>query len=48
MISVTKLLCDTEHYGDSLRYSQGARDQVHGASADMALWWSGMLPAPAI
>lgn len=33
MISVTKLLCDTEHFGDSLRYSQGARDQVHGASA---------------
>ncbi|MCL6638535.1 MAG: putative heme d1 biosynthesis radical SAM protein NirJ1 [Firmicutes bacterium] len=33
MISVTKLLCDTGYYGDSLRYSQGARDQVHGAAA---------------
>lgn len=32
MISVTKLLCDSENYGDSLRYSQGSRDQVHGAA----------------
>lgn len=31
MISVTKLLCDSENYGDSLRYSQGSRGQVHGA-----------------
>lgn len=33
MISVTKLLCDTEYFGDSLRYSQGAKGQSHGASA---------------
>lgn len=32
MISVTKLLCDTEYFGDSLRYSQGSMGQVHGAS----------------
>lgn len=32
MISVTKLLCDTEYFGDSLRYSQGSRGQVHGAT----------------
>ncbi|MHB1042749.1 MAG: putative heme d1 biosynthesis radical SAM protein NirJ1 [Eubacteriales bacterium] len=32
MIGVTKLLCGTENYGDSLRYSQGARDQAHGAA----------------
>ncbi len=32
MISVTKLLCDTEYFGDSLRYSQGSVGQVHGAS----------------
>jgi len=31
LISVTKLLCDSENYGDSLRYSQGSRGQVHGA-----------------
>ncbi len=31
MISVTKLLCDSENYGDSLRYSQGSRGQAHGA-----------------
>lgn len=33
MISVTKLLCDSENYGDSLRYSQGAKGQAHGAVA---------------
>lgn len=32
MISVTKLLCDTEYFGDSLRYSQGSRGQMHGAT----------------
>lgn len=32
MISVTKLLCDTEYFGDSLRYSQGSMGQVHGTS----------------
>lgn len=32
MISVTKLLCDTEYYGDSLRYSERSRGQVHGAA----------------
>lgn len=32
MISVTKLLCDTEYFGDSLRYSQSSMGQVHGAS----------------
>jgi len=31
LISVTKLLCDSENYGDSLRYSQGSRGQAHGA-----------------
>lgn len=33
MISVTKLLCDTEYFGDSLRYSQASKGQVHGATA---------------
>ena len=32
MISVTKLLCDTEFFGDSLRYSPGSRGQVDGAT----------------
>ena len=33
MISITKLLCDSENYGDSLRYSSGSRGQMHGAVA---------------
>jgi putative heme d1 biosynthesis radical SAM protein NirJ1 len=33
MISVTKLLCGSDYFGDSLRYSQGAREQIHGATA---------------
>jgi len=33
LISVTKLLCDSENYGDSLRYNQGSRGQAHGAVA---------------
>ena len=33
MISISKLLCETENYGDSLRYSQSARGQEHGTVA---------------
>jgi putative heme d1 biosynthesis radical SAM protein NirJ1 len=33
MISISKLLCETENYGDSLRYSQAARGQEHGTVA---------------
>jgi putative heme d1 biosynthesis radical SAM protein NirJ1 len=29
---VTKLLCDTEYFGDSLRYSPGSMGQVNGAT----------------
>lgn len=32
MISVTKLLCNTEYFGDSLRYSHGSAGQVHGTT----------------
>ncbi|MDR1069426.1 MAG: radical SAM protein [Gracilibacteraceae bacterium] len=32
MISVSKMLEDTEHYGDTLRYAPGAREQSHGAA----------------
>jgi len=35
MIGVSKLLCDTENYGDSLRYAKGAHGQRHGAVAGM-------------
>ncbi|NLL19544.1 MAG: radical SAM protein, partial [Clostridia bacterium] len=35
MISVTKLLCDTSFYGDSLRYSHDSRGAVHGATEQM-------------
>jgi len=35
MISVSKLLCDTENYGDSLRYAKGAHGQRNGAVAGM-------------
>ena len=31
MISITRLLCDTDYYGDTLRYSPGSRGQIHGA-----------------
>lgn len=33
MISVTKLLCGTEYFGDSLRYDDKASGQAHGAAA---------------
>jgi putative heme d1 biosynthesis radical SAM protein NirJ1 len=33
MISVSKLLCETENYGDSLRYSPAASGQEHGTVA---------------
>ncbi|MFA5384667.1 MAG: radical SAM protein [Eubacteriales bacterium] len=33
MISITKLLCGTEYYGDSLRYSESSSLQRHGAAA---------------
>ncbi|MDR1962114.1 MAG: radical SAM protein [Gracilibacteraceae bacterium] len=32
MISISKMLGDTEHYGDTLRYARGAREQRHGAA----------------
>lgn len=32
MISVTKLLCDTEYFGDTLRYSQDSKSQIHGTT----------------
>lgn len=35
MISVSKLLCDTENYGDSLRYAKGSHGQRHGAVTGM-------------
>ena len=31
MISITKLLCGTDYYGDTLRYSSDSQGQVHGA-----------------
>jgi len=33
LISISKLLCDTEHYGDQLRYSELSRNQVNGTTA---------------
>lgn len=33
MISVTKLLCDSENFGDKLRYTKGASDEKYGVSA---------------
>ncbi|MGD0154275.1 MAG: putative heme d1 biosynthesis radical SAM protein NirJ1 [Thermacetogeniaceae bacterium] len=33
MISISKLLCETENYGDSLRYSRTAGEQLHGTVA---------------
>lgn len=32
MISITKLLCDSENFGDSLRYVKGAAKQKYGVS----------------
>lgn len=32
MISVTKLLCDSENYGDTLRYVKGAGEQKNGVA----------------
>ncbi|MDP4143415.1 MAG: putative heme d1 biosynthesis radical SAM protein NirJ1 [Bacillota bacterium] len=32
MLSITKLLCDSENYGDSIRYIKGAAQQRHGVS----------------
>ncbi|MEW6698206.1 MAG: putative heme d1 biosynthesis radical SAM protein NirJ1 [Bacillota bacterium] len=33
MISISKLLCGTENFGDTLRYAHGSKGQVHGAVA---------------
>ncbi|MDA8227079.1 MAG: putative heme d1 biosynthesis radical SAM protein NirJ1 [Desulfitobacterium hafniense] len=33
MISVTKLLYETEYFGDSLRYSNGSKGAIHGTTA---------------
>lgn len=33
MIGISKLLCGTQNYGDSLRYAHGTQGQVHGAVA---------------
>jgi len=33
MISITKLLCDSENYGDSLRYVKGAASEKYGVSS---------------
>lgn len=35
MIGVSKLLCDTENFGDSLRYAKGVGGQRHGAANGM-------------
>lgn len=35
MIGVSKLLCDTENFGDSLRYAKGSHGQRHGAVSGM-------------
>ncbi|WP_346355709.1 putative heme d1 biosynthesis radical SAM protein NirJ1 [Azotosporobacter soli] len=35
MIGVSKLLCDTNNFGDSLRYAKGSHGQQHGAVAGM-------------
>lgn len=32
MISITKLLCGSENFGDSIRYVKGAAEQKHGVS----------------
>lgn len=33
MISITKLLCDSQNYGDSLRYVKGAAEEKYGVSS---------------
>ncbi len=33
MIGISRLLCNTENFGDSLRYAQGSHGQRHGAVA---------------
>jgi len=41
LISITRLLCDTDYYGDRLRYSPGSRGQTHGAvsgSGPVVVW----------
>ncbi len=41
MISVTKLLFDTEYFGDSLRYTVGSKGSVHGttsSSGPVVVW----------
>jgi len=35
MIGVSKLLCDTHNFGDTLRYAKGAHGQRHGAAVGM-------------
>lgn len=35
MIGVSKLLCDTQNFGDSLRYAKQVHGQRHGAAAGM-------------
>jgi putative heme d1 biosynthesis radical SAM protein NirJ1 len=35
MVGVSKLLCDTQNYGDTLRYAAGAKGQLHGAAVGM-------------
>lgn len=35
MIGVSKLLCDTQNYGDSLRYSPASKGQIHGTAKGM-------------
>lgn len=35
MISVTKLLCGTDYFGDSLRYGSGSRGALHGTAQGM-------------
>jgi len=32
MIGITKLLCESENFGDSLRYTDGAKDEKYGVS----------------
>jgi len=35
MVGVSKLLCNTNNYGDTLRYAVGSKGQLHGAAAGM-------------
>ncbi|MEG6615466.1 putative heme d1 biosynthesis radical SAM protein NirJ1 [Peptococcaceae bacterium 1198_IL3148] len=34
MISISKLLCDTKNFGDTLRYSPDSKEQMHGTHGD--------------